>query len=624
MSAAPTCASVALATLAACSRPPVHTPSEERLENIKFEGNRNLTDGELVEGLALHRAQKRGTPPDPYVIQVDADRIRGQYLRLGYLDVDVRSRVEREGNATEVIYTIEEGVRALTRVVITGLPEHDPDLPVSKVRKTLPLDDGAPFDYEVYAQAKDQLRGVVEDAGYAHVTLEPLVVADRANHTAIVQLPFAPGPKSTFGSIEVVGVQGDLRDAALARLQFRPGQQYSTVPIAATQRAIYGLNRFSMVRVLPDKSNAENPVVAIKIDAAESSGHELRIGGGFGIDPEAYELRGRLGYTVAGWPFPLDTASLDLRPGYARLRDTGNMEPRARALAKLERQDIFGTYTRGEAEAGYSYLAVEAYTSYGPRARLGFSTPLGTDRLLLQLGWTIERFDFRAISTLIDDPLKIALGLDHPQRIGAFDQSLVVDLRDHPIEPRLGGYAELRASEGSRYLGGSLDYLELVPDVRGYVPIGPVVLAARARTGAIFGDIPVTERFFSGGATSQRGYPERRLAPSARGTIDGEVQSVPYGGGGLIESNLEARLWITTIKKMRLGVVAFLDGADVTETPGQLDPFDLHWAAGGGVRLLTLVGPVRFDVGYRLNRKGPLEPDPGSTIAYHLSIGEAF
>jgi outer membrane translocation and assembly module TamA len=39
---------------------------------------------------------------------------------------------------------------------------------------------------------------------------------------------------------------------------------------------------------------------------------------------------------------------------------------------------------------------------------------------------------------------------------------------------------------------------------------------------------------------------------------------------------------------------------------------------------MTVVGPVRFDVGYRLNRTGPTEPSPGSHFAYHLTIGEAF
>jgi hypothetical protein len=39
---------------------------------------------------------------------------------------------------------------------------------------------------------------------------------------------------------------------------------------------------------------------------------------------------------------------------------------------------------------------------------------------------------------------------------------------------------------------------------------------------------------------------------------------------------------------------------------------------------LTVVGPVRTDFGYRLNRTGPDDPEPLSKWAFHLSLGEAF
>ena len=157
------------------------------------------------------------------------------------------------------------------------------------------------------------------------------------------------------------------------------------------------------------------------------------------------------------------------------------------------------------------------------------------------------------------------------------------------------------------------------------MPVGPIVLiAARARYGAIYGQVPPTERFFAGGATSNRGFAERELSPSVYGVVDGSAINVPYGGAGMIDSSLEARVPIGHVKSMPLGAVAFLDGGDVTESPGELRLDHLNWAAGGGLRLLTVVGPVRFDLGYRLNRTGPADPQPGSSYAFHLSLGEAF
>ena len=613
---------VLLVAVGACSHAAAHKPGDEYLKAIKFEGNKEIGKTTLITGLALHRTQKRGSAPDPYTISVDAERIKGEYLRKGFLDVDVRSRVERKGDETTVVYTVEEGVRATTKVEILGLPENEPEL-VQKVRDTLPLAEGALFQYEKYDLAKDALRSVVEDAGYAHVKLESQVISDRANHTAIVQLFYLPGPKCTFGAVEIVGVSGPLREAVEDRLQFAPGQQYSAAAIANTQRALYGLGRFSTVRVQPDKAG-DNPVVTMKVDVAESARHELKLGGGFGIDPASYEVRGRVGYTIIGWPFPLDIVSVDLRPAYAYLRNGGGYEPRIRAIAKLERQDLLWTYSKGLIEGGYNYLAVEAYTSYGPRARLGFETPVFTPRLKLRLGWGIELLQFRHIHPAIDDTLQMELGLDRPQRVGGYEQALVADLRDNPIEPRLGAYGELRVIEGTKYAGGNFQFIELVPEVRGYVPLGPVVIAARARHGRFIGKTPVTERFFSGGSVNQRGFSERKLAPYARADIDGKTQSVAYGGTVMVETGVEARIPITTIKHMPLGGVLFLDGADVTNTSAELNLANLHWAAGVGLRLTTIVGPVRFDFGYRLNRTGGMEPDPSSKFAFHVSLGEAF
>ena len=75
---------------------------------------------------------------------------------------------------------------------------------------------------------------------------------------------------------------------------------------------------------------------------------------------------------------------------------------------------------------------------------------------------------------------------------------------------------------------------------------------------------------------------------------------------------------------MGIGTVIFLDGGDVTQEVGDVDLTNLHWAIGAGLRLLTIVGPVRADVGYRLNRHGEMDPSPGSRFAFHFSIGEAF
>lgn len=616
-----------VAALTACAHGAARRAGDDRLVAVNFEGNAQLGDQTLLTGLAQHRVLERHGAADAYLVQVDAERIRGEYLRRGYIDVDVRSRVERKGDDATVIYTIEEGPRAATRTVIRGLPD---DVPRDQVRAQLPLEDGQPFDYEAYETAKPRLLGVVEDAGYAHARLDARVVADRAARTAIVELAYTAGPRSKFGKVVVTGVTGELAQAARDRLEFAPADVYSAKALVQTQRNLYGFGRFSTVQITPDRSTGA--VVGVEVALAESARHEVTLGGGLGMDPLNYEIRGRAGYSLAGWPFPLDTVSIDFRPAYAVAHDFATYEPRFRVLGKLERQDLLWTYAKGTVEAGYNYLAVEAYTSYGPLARLGLETRLGTERVRLRVGWGLEQVAFRDVNRLVLDHPEIvaALGVTHDQRIGGYQQTLIIDLRDNPIEPTLGAYAELRTTEGTKYAGGSYEYLSVVPDVRAYVPLGfGAVLAGHLKYGAIHGDVPATERYFAGGANSQRGFSERELSPSITGpntARNNEVETIPFGGVAMIDSSVEARVPITTVKSMPLGTAVFLDGGAVTESIEALHPWNLYWAIGAGLRLQTIVGPVRFDVGYRLNRVGDAarDPAPGSHWAYHLTIGEAF
>ena len=605
--------------------PPPRHPGEEYLEAINFEGNKAIKSSDLRAGLALHRVQSQGSAPDPYLVTVDGDRIKGQYVRAGYLEADVHSRVERHGDAVTVIYKIDEGPRAVTKLQVTGLPPNDPQITEDKVRSFIPLKDGQPFSYDPYDKAKEPLLGVAEDAGYAHAKLDAQVIVDRVNHVAIVQLAYDLGPKCHFGTITIQGVADqDLRDSVRARIAFNEGDEYSAKAIAKSQTQLYGMKRFSTVRILPDKSDGDT--VDIHVSLSNASGHELSLGGGFGIDPATYEVRGRVGYSQIGWPLPLYRFDFDGRPAYAMLRDGSGYEPRVRAIATLTRTDLFRPYMNGVVEGGFDYMVLESWTEYGPRGRLALNTPLWTDHFKGEVGWSIQQFQFSHVLPLIDPTLAHSLLLDQTERNGAFQQALTLDYRDNPVEPHLGVYSELRVSEGGPYAAGSLTYTEVVPEVRGYLPIpnSAVVLAARARYGAIYGDVPVSERFFGGGSSSNRGFSERRLSPTVMGMTSMGYLTEPIGGGAMFDSSFEVRSQLTTIRKVGVGGVVFLDAGDVTMTPADLNFGNLNYALGAGLRAFTVIGAVRFDFGYRLNRTGPMDPEPGSHYAFHLSLGEAF
>ncbi|MEO1234277.1 MAG: BamA/TamA family outer membrane protein, partial [Myxococcota bacterium] len=61
--------------------------------------------------------------------------------------------------------------------------------------------------------------------------------------------------------------------------------------------------------------------------------------------------------------------------------------------------------------------------------------------------------------------------------------------------------------------------------------------------------------------------------------------------------------------------------------PGELDLPNLHYAAGLGLRYLTPVGAIRFDYGFRLNRRSEAPWTCSGTFdcaAFHFTLGQAF
>ena len=211
------------------------------------------------------------------------------------------------------------------------------------------------------------------------------------------------------------------------------------------------------------------------------------------------------------------------------------------------------------------------------------------------------------------------------------EQNIVLDLRDEPVQPRKGIYLGLLATQSVRVVLSDFTMFSLQPEVRGYIPLPfAMVLAARFGVAANFlpdanPDLdldterlgPTKYRLRGGGAQGNRGF------------IAGELGAGPEGGLRRWESSVELRIRLGS----SFGIVGFFDMGDVNAE--DFFRFDrTNPAAGFGLRYLTIVGAIRFDVGFRLGRT---IPDPNNTMpkdddllifqtpgAMHLTIGEAF
>ena len=127
--------------------------------------------------------------------------------------------------------------------------------------------------------------------------------------------------------------------------------------------------------------------------------------------------------------------------------------------------------------------------------------------------------------------------------------------------------------------------------------------------------LPASERFFAGGDTTVRGFALDRLGDGL--TID--PNGFPTGGNALMVLNSELRVPVTE----SIQVVGFLDVGNVFDRAANLSLGRIRGGAGFGIRYGSPVGPIRVDLGFKLDRRefaGELE----SPTALHLSIGQAF
>jgi translocation and assembly module TamA len=621
----------------------------DRRGRVKVDGD------ELLEGLATRPASgwwlwRDEHRLDTVALERDRSRIETYYHERGYFSAEVTYVELREvgRGRVDVVFHVRAGAPSvLADVLIEGAPERPtgamaeavsdrPAVHEPALRRLIDLPLGRRFVYARYQLGEALIGQALRLAGFAHAEVRGRVAVDREARRVGVRYEIDTGPRVRFGEVRVTGLEELPESVVRNRVAWSPGEIFDPRVVTDTRRSLQALRRFQSVRIeLADP--APSPVADIRITAVETLPREIRLGVGVGVDAAYWELRGRAGYRVFGFPDALSTFSAELRPALSYERsvseDLEDVEPVGQAVASVLREDLFMPLLRGEALVAYTLEKYEAYDSLGGRFRTGLSRAWLGERLRVGAGWQLELLELRDVAPVISAPVREEIGLDGFYQLGLFEQFVAFDTRDNPLDARRGIYAELRMRQGGRAAGGDFFFVTITPELRGYLsPTDQLTLAARVRYGQILAGpgLPVTERYYSGGASNHRGFPQRRLSPAA---VDeqGELTPVAIGGEAMLETSVEARLDLFHFREQWVGIATFLDGGRVTTRPAVLDPFDpteLYWAAGAGLRYDTPVGPLRVDAGYRLNRHGNdylvSDRTVWDRIALHLSIGEAF
>jgi len=191
------------------------------------------------------------------------------------------------------------------------------------------------------------------------------------------------------------------------------------------------------------------------------------------------------------------------------------------------------------------------------------------------------------------------------------------DSRDNILNPTQGVFLNLEVSPFFNTINRNEKFTKNVISGRIYIQADSTiepVLAVKGETGVISGaatnNIAATERFYSGGAGSVRGYGYQLIGPL-------NAKNEPIGGRSYIETAVEVRFKVSK----SVGLVVFGDGGNVDDSTLMKFGKKLMLGAGFGVRYYTDFAPLRFDIAFPVGKK---RRGIDKAFQLYFSIGQAF
>jgi outer membrane protein assembly factor BamA len=627
-------------------------------EGVQITGNSGMSLEEIRPLLVLR-------PGDLYIAS-HLDAIAGALERLyrtrGFRWVDIKSSEidagSDGGNArVRPLIAIVEGPRAvLGEVAVTGTKA----LGDSEIRRVMQLQTGQPYYEPSITAARDAIQLEYLNLGYStvQVSIVPALSEDRTR----VDLRFevVEGPQTLVDHVIIVGNTRTSEEIIRREVLLRPGAPLGLTDLLESRRRLSALGLFRRIDVRQLEHGQasrrdvlvtveEAPATAIGYGGGLEASSVLRAGLDGGGAEERLEFAPRGFFDIGRRNLGGKNRSISLFTRVAvRPRDepdNPDLDGRGFGLSEYR---VVGTYREPSALFWNADLLLTAAAEQGVRSSFNFRRRGVGAELTRRVSRAIRvsgRYSFSTTRTFderLSDQEQATIDRLFPQvRLSAFSGAVSRDTRDDVVEPTAGTLVSGEASAAVRFLGGEVGFVKTylqgswfkrLPGERG------IVFATRATVGLADGlpreaqptddegrpidgppivieDLPASERFFAGGDTTIRGF-----AVDSVGTPETITpRGFPRGGNGLLILNAELRIPVWK----DFGAALFTDGGNVFERVTDFDASELRGSVGFGVRYRSPIGPVRVDLGFKMDRRliaGELE----KRTALHFSIGQAF
>jgi len=543
--------------------------------------------------------------------QDDLERIEAFYRREGYQDIEVTPQIETDERRGFLYITlnVNEGKRYLIgKVNLEGAKE----VSSQEIKKALTIDTGDIYSEEKIQEQVARIQEVYFNKGYIFSQVKPVSFVNP--ETGFVDVTFKI-TENTLVYVRMIEITGNTKtkDKVVRReLRIRPGERFDGDKLKRSKQNLENLGFFEEVKfdVKPTpQSNYQDLVVEVK----EAKTGSFSFGGGYSSVDEFIgflELRQR-NFDLFNFPYFTgagEDLTLYLQTGTATEEYLLSFtEPWL-----FDRPISFGIdgYRREhqrESDVGYGY------NEKRKGGRLRFEKRF-TDTFRAGVSYNFETITISDISPDASSELFKEEGENDISKLGF---SLTWDKRDNVFSPQRGFIFSNSLEIAGGAFGGDKDFLKFYSSFSKYFPLfRGSVLECRLRAGLAkeYGDsqeVPIYERFFAGGASTIRGYQERKVGP-----ID-PVSEDPVGGESLFIANIEYTYPLGDYFKL----ACFFDTGKVWKDYSDFLSGNLMSSVGIGLRVKTPLGPVSVDYGY------PLDLEPGEdkkTGRFHFNISRGF
>ena len=623
--------------------------TRQSVQAIHFRGNQRFNEGQLIQQVVVKthkRFRSRGKFSDKLLRQSTAD-ITAFYKDQGYQDAQVESDVVRRKTNLDITFQIDEGAQTVVEALTI---EGNSNLSAEEFtpRSGLRLRAGQPFSSKGLASDRTQIMAVYLDRGFLNAEFESQVTkAPGAPNRVEVIYRITEHQAVQVKSVIVLGNR-HTRDSLLrSTAHIEDNSALSLRKLLASESRLSDLQIFDWTHVGPKRPITDQTNEDVLVKMHEAARNEITYGFGLEVNRRGGNLPagtiavpglppitgGAPNFTAEEKTFASPRGSIT----FTRYNFRGLAESLSGALllARLDQRGVV-TYSqprfRGSSWSSLFSGSFErttqnpTFTAELTQGSWQLEKPLNKDKTRrIQLRY---RFGRTVLSNILVPGL--ILPQDQHVRLSTLSATWIRDTRDKPLDAHRGFYQTVDLGITPRAFGSSTNFGRLLAQSSYYKPFGESVWANRITVGLVdsFGhsDMPTSERFFSGGETTLRGFPingagpQRVVVACANPNVPSTCVNlvVPVGGRQLFILNSEWRFPLHV--KEALGAAVFYDGGNVYGPIGIGHLVnDYTNTVGAGLRYTTPVGPVRFDIGRNLN------PITGvKATQFYITLGQAF